>query len=875
MLSGKSLIRRKWLVLAVWVVAIILAVPAVMGYGSYINYSNSTTAPHGTESYMASQILANTSARNQSLQIVVDGNVISNLSIARNMLNFSNFLENDKIIDLKNVISPASQYAKFINQESNGTGNLVKACYEMFKNTSKMIYGFPLAFYDNWKSSNFSKSNIMSVAKESGYNGTDYERAFINDIKNSTITGLEAVNISIDQSVNSVLISNFSYVGPVMDYLGLFNFSSNSSISKATSIYISATVGFNLSAQFVQSVEQSQNPGIYYINHYGLAGVPGFLITNSVSPNHKISIVTVNFNVPSGFSYNNGSSPSQIAYPKVLKASTDILGNSSIVTGTGAITVQTSQVTAKSGFAFGLIFIVLLIAIFITLVSYWSSIIALFLVGLSLLVGYVSIFITGLIIGNVSFIVNYTLTAVILGISTDYLVFIISRFRREVRMGTSPDEAVYRAIDTAGKAVIISGVTVAVTLLTFSLVPSFLDWGLVLFQAVIYTVLIQVTLLPITMYFLRKRLIMMRGLSATNENSYKGSIFYRTTDLSVRKASVVAILLIVLGSAGVYFFYTVPTTYNFNTGLPQTISSVKGLNSIYNNFGEGHLFPVFLIYRANFSSSNLTHGQNNTLMKVASGLKSLGYVSGIQGPFISGKNISTAISPSSFSIDHGKYFLYIVTLKYGPYTNQAINAVNNLRANNSFVVGGLTSQIIDERAQNDRIYGSLEAFIIVAIFAILLIAFRQLRYPLIAISGTFFSISWSTFILYLISNYVLHIALIYLIPIILFIILFSLGNDYTVFISSNIREEVKKDGFEIGIRRGMVNGGKTITALGLILAFSLGALSLIPVAFLEELGISFIISLIIDTFVIRTFYFPSMLTLFEKLKPSTSKLQKK
>ena len=62
----------------------------------------------------------------------------------------------------------------------------------------------------------------------------------------------------------------------------------------------------------------------------------------------------------------------------------------------------------------------------------------------------------------------------------------------------------------------------------------------------------------------------------------------------------------------------------------------------------------------------------------------------------------------------------------------------------------------------------------------------------------------------------------------------------------------------------MVYGAKTITALGLILAFSLGALSLIPVAFLEELGIAFIISLLIDTFLIRTFYFPAMLTLFHK-----------
>ncbi len=118
--------------------------------------------------------------------------------------------------------------------------------------------------------------------------------------------------------------------------------------------------------------------------------------------------------------------------------------------------------------------------------------------------------------------------------------------------------------------------------------------------------------------------------------------------------------------------------------------------------------------------------------------------------------------------------------------------------------------------------------------------------------------------LYLISNYLLHIQLIYLIPIILFIILFSLGNDYTVFISSRIVEEVKKENFEEGLRKGMVGSAKTVTSLGLILAISLGSLAFIPVAFLEELGLAFVISLVIDTFIIRTFYFPSMLSIFHR-----------
>jgi RND superfamily putative drug exporter len=130
----------------------------------------------------------------------------------------------------------------------------------------------------------------------------------------------------------------------------------------------------------------------------------------------------------------------------------------------------------------------------------------------------------------------------------------------------------------------------------------------------------------------------------------------------------------------------------------------------------------------------------------------------------------------------------------------------------------------------------------------------------------FISISWTTAILYFISTYILHQALIYLIPIILFIILMSLGNDYTVFIVSSVREYSGKMGFRDGMPRGMASSGKVVTSLGLILAASLGSLAFIPDGFLEQLGISFIISLLIDTFIIRALYFPSMLSIFHMRK---------
>ena len=123
---------------------------------------------------------------------------------------------------------------------------------------------------------------------------------------------------------------------------------------------------------------------------------------------------------------------------------------------------------------------------------------------MALLLGYVSEYITGLIFHHVSYIVNYTLTAVILGISADYLLFIISRYRDALRQGHSNEQSLQIAIKKSGKSIIISGLTVAFSLFTFYFIPGFHSWGTTLFFAVIFTILIEVILLPAFIHSLAK-----------------------------------------------------------------------------------------------------------------------------------------------------------------------------------------------------------------------------------------------------------------------------------------------------------------------------------------------------------------------------------
>jgi putative drug exporter of the RND superfamily len=79
-------------------------------------------------------------------------------------------------------------------------------------------------------------------------------------------------------------------------------------------------------------------------------------------------------------------------------------------------------------------------------------------------------------------------------------------------------------------------------------------------------------------------------------------------------------------------------------------------------------------------------------------------------------------------------------------------------------------------------------------------------------------------------------------------------------------------GFREGLLRAMVGSGTVVTSLGIILAVSLGSLAFVPYGFLQQIGIAFVISLLLDTFIIRTFYFPAMISIFRR---ESKKIEKK
>ena len=857
------LIKHSKAVIIIWIVAALASVPAVMSYSHYLSYSNSVSTSSISESQRAQDILSSEFPQNQSLTLVVNQDPFMNGVGARTMA-LQEKLQDSGIKNLSGSYSPFSQYATFINDEVGSFKSATTALYNNFNSSAFQVYSFPAAFMSNFSSS----MTVWQVAEKSGYNGSVYEQGFLSAFNNtgSSNTIQSRVQASaVNSTENNLMKSDPLFYSAVLKYINVSQYPSG--ILNSSASFISSYTGYSISPQLLNAIIQKGNTGTNYVDMYGLSGAPSFITSQFVSPDNSTFLISVEFNVKSGYIGPNDFYPAEVATPKINTISETYFGHDINVTGNGAISYQSQQLSSSSGAFFGFIFVALAIAVFITLVSYKSAIINLIFVSIATLLGYVSIFITGILVAHVNYVVNYTLTAVLLGVATDYFVFIVARYRQERREGKSHEEALETASTRSRRSVIISGITVAASLAMFSFVPGYRTWGTVLFTAILLTLLLVSTLLPSVLSIFGKNLFMKRGMKPLKESYHKDSLFYKTSSFSTKHKFVVAAVIVLVAAPAMYFFFTLPTTYNFETGLPSSVSSVSALNEINSKFGANILYPVYVVVPLH-NSSNPAVTDASMLQNLSRSLLNMEGTEKVVGPYSTGTSFSQSGNYSSYIIDNGKYAYFSVYTSYDPYSTKAISFVSSLRDNSSLIVGGLTSGVIDERNQSNHTYSELAVLIVAVIAVILFISFRSIKYPVISLSGVFFSISWTTAILYFISRYFLHESLIYLIPIILFVILMSLGNDYSVFIISRIRENQEKHEHDEAIARGMVGSGKVVTSLGIILAVSLGSLALIPVGFLQQLGIAFVISLIIDTFVVRTFYFPAMIAI---LRPGIKK----
>ncbi|HEY2572143.1 MAG TPA: MMPL family transporter [Solirubrobacteraceae bacterium] len=454
---------------------------------------------------------------------------------------------------------------------------------------------------------------------------------------------------------------------------------------------------------------------------------------------------------------------------------------------------------------------------------------------------------------EISPIVQFLIALIGLGVSIDYALIVVVRWREERAHGLEGDAAIERAMATAGRAVVFSGTTVAIGLLALVALPlPFLrsvGYGGLLIPLI--SVIVAVTLLPVVLSKIGSRL----DWPHVRSDDKASRSWTRWAEFVVRRRWVAAI------GAGAILAALLIAAVNLQPGNPNVNTIAKkgdakqGLLALERSgIGPGALLP----------NEALVEGATSP-EKVAAAMAAVPGVHGAVAPVSPQWRHAGAAVVDAFSISDGSSSSGRDTL--GQVRDAAHNAGGEVR------LGGLS-------AQNDdfinAVYGNFPlmiALIAIITFILLARAFRSLLLPLKAVVLNIISVAAAWGVLELVWQQGHGSDLIWgisatgsvnaWIPLMVFAFLFGLSMDYEVFILARMREEYDATGStDTAVVRGIGRTGRLVTSAALILFLAFVSLASGPGTEIKVLATGLAAGILLDATIIRALLVPAVISLF-------------
>ncbi len=488
---------------------------------------------------------------------------------------------------------------------------------------------------------------------------------------------------------------------------------------------------------------------------------------------------------------------------------------------------------------------------------------------------------------DVSVFALNTASMVGLGVAIDYSLLIVSRFREELAANPLP-EALARTVETAGEAVLFSGLAVVIGLSGLLWVGFRFIQSIGLAGAIVVAVSIgaALTLLPALLGILGPRINLLTVARPRAAERFWGAL----ARWVVRRAAVVflAVTALLLGLASPVrrMEVGVPGVEN----LPAHVPARVGWELFQAEVPEQEASPLLVVVRT--GSPWLTQEKLNGLFELTQKVAADPGVDRVQGlttlvpgadPARLGQILALqAIRPdpqlsaaiSRFYRDD--VFVFRVIPKDPPGSQAARALADRLQAlpvpnGWELLVGG---QSAGERDFIERLYGDFPkavAFVLALMYLVLLVTFRSAILPLKAVIMNSLSILGAYGVLVLIFqdgrlagllNYTPTGWVDAIVPVLMFCVLFGLSMDYEVFLLSRIREEYLAGGDNNGaVAAGLEKTGRIVTSAAFILiivalSFSLGGLLTI-----KKMGVGLAVAIALDASIVRALLVPATMAL--------------
>ena len=473
-------------------------------------------------------------------------------------------------------------------------------------------------------------------------------------------------------------------------------------------------------------------------------------------------------------------------------------------------------------------------------------------------------------------------TALGLALAIDYTLLIVSRFRDEIAGGASRDEALLHTMATAGRTVLFSATTVALSMAAMILFPMhFLkSFGYAGIATVTFTAVAAVVITPAAIVLLgdrlnaldvRRLLRRMRNRPAPVQPPVEQEFWYRSTQFVIRRAvpiglAVVALLLL-LGTP----FLGVRWGFPDDRVLPNSASAHLVGDQLRSDFASDSATSVSIVIP---NSNGLSADEIATYAADLSRVPQVSAVSAPVGTFVGG----SLAGPPSAATGQAQGSAFLTVRSTAPLFSDA-SETQLRRLHEVAAPGGRTVELGGTAQTNHDsvnaitsrlplVLGLIAAVTFVLLFLLtgsVVLPLKALVLNVLSLSAAFGAMVWIFQDHHLGGLGTMSTGtLVANMPVLLFCIAFGLSMDYEVFVVSRIREfwltsgQTRADSDE-SVALGVARTGRVVTAAALVMSISFAALIAAHVSFMRTFGVGLTLAVVVDATLVRMVLVPTFM----------------
>jgi RND superfamily putative drug exporter len=428
------------------------------------------------------------------------------------------------------------------------------------------------------------------------------------------------------------------------------------------------------------------------------------------------------------------------------------------------------------------------------------------------------------------------LSVLVFGAGTNYALLLIARYREELLLNEDRHQAMYKALRGVTPAVLASGGTVALALLTllFAELGGNRTLGLVVAGGIVMAMFAALVVLPAAI------VVFGRGLFWPFVPKF-GGVNKSEKGLWAKLGRGVSKRPVIVSIAG----FVILAVLSFGaTGVKVGLSSTEQFRVA----PEAAIGQDVRAEAFGATSEAIVIANNGFEDEVASAAEK---VSGVAEVTIGDSNSDITKIDVVLEAESQSEEAYVIIREL----RQELGAIEGADA----LVGGLDAQRLDVKDTYASDQLTVIPMILILVFLVLVLLLRSLVAPillLLTVVASFFSAIGASWLLF--ENVFGLPALDLSVFLYSFLFLVALGVDYNIFLVTRAKEEAEKIGLKEGMIKALASTGGVITSAGILLAAVFAVLGVLPLIALYQIGIIVGIGVLLDTLLVRTVIVPSL-----------------